>query len=209
LAFFDAIVGMDWLEAYSPMQVHWRLKWLAIPYEGRIHVLQGQLPDAPDQILLQLAVTDSGPSSSADPVPVPPPVSLLLDEFLDIFSPPTSLPPPRVCNHEIPLIPGAQPVFIRPYRYPPKLKDKIERQVQEMLSQGIIQPSSSSFSSPVLLVRKKDGSCRFCVDFRHLNALTRKSKFLVPVFDQLMDELAHAKWFSTLDLREGFHQILL
>lgn len=106
---------MDWLEAYSPMQVHWRLKWLAIPYEGRIHVLQGQLPDAPDQILLQLAVTDSEPSSSADPVPVPPPVSQLLDEFSDIFTPPTSLPPPRACNHEIPPIPGAQQVFIRPY----------------------------------------------------------------------------------------------
>jgi len=100
-------------------------------------------------------------------------------------------------------------VYIRPYRYPPSLKDEIERQVNEMLSQGIIQPSSSSFSSPVLLVKKKDGSYRFCVDFRHLNALTAKSKFPVPVFEELMDELAHASWFTNLDLRAGFHQILL
>jgi len=78
-----------------------------------------------------------------------------------------------------------------------------------MLSQGLIRHSHSSFSSPVLLVRKKDGGYHFCVDFCHLNALTLKSKFPVPVFDQLMDELAHARWFSTMDLRADFHQILL
>lgn len=61
----------------------------------------------------------------------------------------------------------------------------------------------------MLLVNKKDGSYCFCVGFRHLNAMTQKSKFLVPVFDQLMDELHDARWFSTLNLRAGFHQILL
>lgn len=78
-----------------------------------------------------------------------------------------------------------------------------------MLAQGLIQPSSSSFSSPVLLVKKKDGTYRFCVNFRQLNALTAKSKFPVPVFDELMDELYQASWFSNLDLHTGFHQILL
>jgi hypothetical protein len=64
-----------------------------------------------------------------------------------------------------------------------------------MLSHGLIQPSASAYSSPILLVKKKDGSYRFCVDFRHLNALTQKSKFPVPMFDQLMDEFHGARWF--------------
>lgn len=61
----------------------------------------------------------------------------------------------------------------------------------------------------MLLVTKKDDSYRFYVDFRHLNALTAKSKFPVLVFDQLMDDLSQASWFSNLDLHAGFHQILL
>jgi len=89
------------------------------------------------------------------------------------------------------------------------LRDKIEKQVADMFEQGLIQPSASLYSSHVLLVKKKDGSYRFCVDFRHLNALTLKSKFPVAVFDHLMDELHAASWFSNLDLRAGFHQMLL
>ena len=71
---------------------------------------------------------------------------------------------------------------ICPYHYPPALRDEIERQVADMLQKGLIQLSSSLFSSPVLLVKKKDGSYHFCVDFRHLNVLTMKSKFPVQVF---------------------------
>jgi hypothetical protein len=122
---------------------------------------------------------------------------------------PNSLPPKRACDHTIPLIEGATPVNIRAYRYPPNLKDEIERQVNTMLEQGLIQPSKSPFSYLVLLVRKKDGSWRFCVDYHYLNALTVKSVYPIPVFDQLVDELGSAHWFSVLDLHSGYHQIRL
>jgi hypothetical protein len=107
------------------------------------------------------------------------------------------------------LIPGATPVQVRPYRYPPSVKDEIEHQVAKMLQSGIIQPSTSPFSSAVLLVKKKDGAFHFCVDFKHLNAITVKAKYPVPVIEELLDELTSASWFTCLDLTVGHHQIRL
>jgi hypothetical protein len=142
-------------------------------------------------------------------VSIPPEIQQLIELYAELFEVPSELPPSRHCDHAIPLVPGAAPFSIRPYRFAPHLKDEIEKQVQEMLAAGFIQKSSSPFSSSVLLVKKKDNSWRFCVDYRHLNAITVKGKFPVPIIDEFLDELSQASWFSNLDLRSGFHQIRL
>lgn len=85
---------------------------------------------------------------------------------------PTTLPPHRsIFDHKIPLIDSATPVNKRPYRYPGMKKDIIEKLVLEMPDQDVIQPSSSPYASPVVLVGNKDGSWRLCVDYRDLNKL--------------------------------------
>lgn len=136
-----------------------------------------------------------------------PEVQQLLDKYKDVFQQPTELPPSRFYDHHIPLVPGATPVNSRPYRYSPQHKDEIEKQVKALLSAGLITPSVSPFASPVILVLKKDGSWRFCVDYRKLNSITVKNCFPMPLVEEILDELAGTQYFTKLDMRSGYHQV--
>jgi hypothetical protein len=131
----------------------------------------------------------------------------LLSAFAGTFVEPSGLPPQLARDHSIVLKPGALPVAIRPYRYPAAHKDELERQCAAMIQQGIVRRSDSAFSSSVLLVKKPDGSWRFCVDYWALNALTVKDAFPIAVVDELLDELHGACFFIKLDLRSGYHQV--
>jgi len=130
----------------------------------------------------------------------------VLWDFAIAFAVPTTLPPLRPHDHKIPLT-TSLPINVRAYHYPYFQKSEIKKLIQEMLLSGVIRLSQSPFSAPVLLVRKPDGSWRLCVDYRVLNHVTIKDKFLIPVIDELLDELQGAVVFSKLDLRSGHHQI--
>ena len=118
------------------------------------------------------------PQQQYDPL-----IEKLLNEFALVFDTPSGLPPCRGHEHQILLKKGTDPICQKPYRYSYFQKTKIEKIVTNLLAVGSIRPSQSPFSSPVLLVRKADGSWRMCIDYRALNKATIKDKFPILVVD--------------------------
>jgi len=107
----------------------------------------------------------------------------------------------------IPIIEGSKPTNRPMYRYAPAEIEEIKKQVTAMLEQGLIEHSTSPYGAPVLLVKKPDGTWRFCVDYRALNAITVKNSHPLPRIDDLLDTLQGAKYFSSMDLLQGFYQL--
>jgi hypothetical protein len=112
------------------MRINWEQKWLSFDHQGGTNLLQGEPPAdfLCTVVELQLHQTDT--------MAVPIDIQAVMHDFADVFAAPTSLPPRRQCDHKIPLIEGAQPIEIMPYRYSPELKTEIEKQIQAMLDPG-------------------------------------------------------------------------
>lgn len=109
--------------------------------------------------------------------------------FPFVFSPIIRLPLEREVDHSINIILGSRPINLHPYLYSYFQKDEIEKLVLELLVARFIQPSQSLYVSPILLVKKRDGGWRFCVDYCALNKVTIPNKYLIPIVDELIDEL--------------------
>eukprot|EP00253_Pinus_taeda_P023505 PITA_23505 len=182
----DVVLGVQWLQSLGTIAFNFQELFMKFSMEGKEVVLR-------DVSKLESSIS--------------PDLQIVLDNHSKVFETPKGLPPIRDHDHAIHLIPGSVPPNIRPYRYPYAQKSEIERMDAEMLEAGIIQPSQSSFSAPVVLVHKKDGSWRMCPDYSELNKLTIKDKFPIPVIDELLDELHGSIYFTKLDLRSGYHQI--
>ncbi|KAI0520045.1 hypothetical protein KFK09_007510 [Dendrobium nobile] len=215
------ILGMKWLQTLGETKVNWGTMVMELIVEGKRVKLKGEpglsragvslrsmvkiIHEEGGGFLVELQSLEEQEEGEEKPIPAL--VQPLLQEFEDVFQPPVGLPPDREQEHQIILKEGVSPISVRPYRYPQVQKDEIEKLVGEMLEGGIIQPSVSPFSSPVLLVKKKDGSWRLCVDYRALNREIVPDKFSIPVIDGLMDELYGTALFTKVDLKLGYHQI--
>ncbi|GMJ07740.1 hypothetical protein HRI_004443200 [Hibiscus trionum] len=205
----DMVMGVDWMKKYSPIMMDFKLMTLSFNIERQPIVLKGgenlkKVRFISESKLQKMAAKDPDclgelflMSVDTPPISVPTELQSLLDEFKIVFEEPKGLPPQRMQDHTIELQPGAQPVNLRPYRFPHHQKAEVEKQIKEMLSTSIIQTSQSPFASPCLLVKKKDGTWRLCVDYRKLNSMTVKNKFPIPVVEDLLDELTGAIFFQS------------
>ncbi|XP_019151052.1 PREDICTED: uncharacterized protein LOC109147849 [Ipomoea nil] len=228
----DMVLGMDWIDRYAPIQLHTRPPGISFIKEGQQVTLRGLTKKAGrlqevskkelkkwqqygiQGFLVQCEGVRQERGNNECSVYCKVVVQTeykelteLLQQFQDLFEEPKDLPPRRLYDHSIPLLPGAQPVNIKPYRYSFDQKNVIEEMVEEMLKSGVIAESVSPFASHVLLVPKKDNTWRFCIDYRALNNITVKNKFPIPVVEDLFSELAGSRYFTKLDLRAGYHQV--
>lgn len=223
----DVVLGMEWLRSLGPLLAYFSIPKISFTYNNNditiigdnqtlislssnnnfCHLLQTYSIASIHLLLYQLA-QDQNESFQTNPpnilytIPntLPPIISHIIKSHSSIFNKPKSLPPTRPHDHHIPILPNTALVNVMPYLYPHSQKDAMTNLIQEMLHEGIIKPNNNSYSSPVLLVRKKYGTWRFCIDYRALNAIIVRRRFPIPTIDEFFDEMGSATIFSKIDL---------
>ncbi|MFS8027127.1 putative nucleotidyltransferase, Ribonuclease H [Helianthus anomalus] len=207
---FDIVTGMDWL-SYNQAQIVCNKKQVVIKTpSGEPLIIQGNTQyGLPEQVsmlkasrclkkgcviyMAQVTIDEQKPKIEDIPV---------ISEYPEELP---GLPPDRQVEFRIDIIPGAAPIARAPYRLAPTEMKELRTQLDDFLAKGFIRPSSSPWGAPILLVKKKDGSMRLCIDYRELNKVTIKNKYPLPRIDDLFDQLQGASYFSKIDLRSGYH----
>ncbi|GJW74522.1 putative reverse transcriptase domain-containing protein [Tanacetum coccineum] len=224
LGSFDIIIDMDWLMNHHAMIVcDEKIVW--IPYGDEVLIVQGDRSGERNKSKLSIIsctktqkyikkgcqtflaqvmkkeTEDKSEDKRLEDVPI-------VRDFPEVFPEDLpGLPPTRQVEFQIDLVPGATPVARAPYRLAPSELQEMSTQLQELSDKGFIRPSSSPWGAPVLFVKKKDGSFRMCIDYRELNKLTVKNRYLLPRIDDLFDQLQGLRFYSKIDLRSGYHQL--
>nr|GEY62819.1 hypothetical protein [Tanacetum cinerariifolium] len=218
LGTFYVIIRMDWLILHDAIIICGK-KEVHVPFKKRTLVVRGddcvprlkvvscmklrKYVDCGSYLFVSQVVEKELTERRLEDVPV-------ISKFPDVFPKdfPGLLPPGKV-EFEIELVPRAAPVARAPYRLAPSEMKELAKQLQELSHKGFIRPSSSPWGAPVLFVKKKDGSFRMCIDYRELNKLTIKNHYSLPRIDDLFDQLQGLSVYSKIDLRFGYHQLLV
>ena len=231
---FDVVLGKPWFDHVEP-SIDWKNNVTTVQHGAATHVFTPPIsesgkPVGPPPMLVsaaqlkKLARKEPGAQlfsalvRSVDEQPPPPTFKVgddslkpILEEFKDVVSPDPDFTPPyppkRNVDHEIRLEPDAAIPNRGLYRMSPEELTELRRQLDQLLEMGLIRPSTSPYGSPVLFVKKKDGSLRLCVDYRALNKVTIKNRYPLPRVDDLLDRLHGASMFSKIDLVSGYFQV--
>ncbi|GJW58219.1 putative reverse transcriptase domain-containing protein [Tanacetum coccineum] len=181
LGSFDVIIGMDWLTKYHGV----------IICDEKIGC---------DVFLAHITTKEAKDKSEGKRLED---VPIVRDFPKDL----SGFPPARQVKFQIDLVPGAALVARAPYRLAPSERKELTEQLQELSDKGFIRPSSSPCGTPILFVKKKDGSFRMCIDYREPNKLTVKNHYPLPRIDDLFDQLQGSSVYSKINLRSGYHQL--
>jgi hypothetical protein len=198
----DVILGMNWLTKYQA----------SLSCNKRNVKLVSLLGE---EVLVELVLSTPRKGSCHQIIAhieeiEPPEAIKVVSEFLDVF--PEDLPgmPPEIkVEFSIELIPGTTPILKRAYRVSGLELVELKKQIDKLLEKGYIRPSTLPWAALVLFVAKKDGTNRMCIDYRALNEVTIKTKYPLPRIEDLFDQLRGASVFSKIDLRSGYHQLMI
>ncbi|GJV77937.1 putative reverse transcriptase domain-containing protein [Tanacetum coccineum] len=196
---FVVIIGMDWLSNHKAEIIcHEKVVMISL-LDGKVLRVLGERLEEKERLLMSAKTRDKKQQEI-----------VVVRDFPEVFLDDLSrLPPLWEIEFQTELIPGVVPIAKSPYCLAPSKLEELSGQMKELHDKGFIRPSSSPWGAPVLFVKKKDGSFRMYIDYREFNKLTIKNHYPLPRIDDLFDQLQGLQFFSKIDLRSGYHQLIM